>query len=54
MPPVSEYSRAVFPAGSLGEYNPIKRYLSLAHSEADIARFLEVARATLRVDCRGG
>ncbi|MBI2002204.1 MAG: aminotransferase class III-fold pyridoxal phosphate-dependent enzyme [candidate division NC10 bacterium] len=35
--------------------NPMstKLYLSLAHGEADIARFLEVARATLREDCRG-
>ncbi|MBI2455673.1 MAG: aminotransferase class III-fold pyridoxal phosphate-dependent enzyme [candidate division NC10 bacterium] len=35
--------------------NPMstKLYLSLAHGEADIARFLEVARATLRENCRG-
>ncbi len=35
--------------------NPMstKLYLSLAHTEADIARFLEVARAALREDCRG-
>jgi hypothetical protein len=31
-----------------------KLYLSLAHTDADIARFLEIARATLREDCRGG
>jgi glutamate-1-semialdehyde 2,1-aminomutase len=36
--------------------NPMstKLYLSLAHTDADIARFLEIARATLREDCRGG
>jgi glutamate-1-semialdehyde 2,1-aminomutase len=28
-------------------------YLSLAHTEADVARFLDVARTTLREDCRG-
>ncbi len=35
--------------------NPMstKLYLSLAHTEADIAQFLEVARTTLREDCRG-
>jgi glutamate-1-semialdehyde 2,1-aminomutase len=35
--------------------NPMstKLYLSLAHTETDIERFLEVARATLREDCRG-
>jgi glutamate-1-semialdehyde 2,1-aminomutase len=36
--------------------NPMstKLYLSLAHTEADIRRFLDLARATLREDCRGG
>jgi glutamate-1-semialdehyde 2,1-aminomutase len=36
--------------------NPMstKLYLSLAHTDADIGRFLDVARATLREDCRGG
>jgi glutamate-1-semialdehyde 2,1-aminomutase len=35
--------------------NPMstKLYLSLAHTQADIGHFLEVARATLREDCRG-
>lgn len=35
--------------------NPMstKLYLSLAHTETDIERFLDVARATLREDCRG-
>ena len=35
--------------------NPMstKLYLSLAHTEADIQRFLDAARATLREDCRG-
>ena len=35
--------------------NPMstKLYLSLAHTEADIGRFLDAARATLREDCRG-
>ncbi len=35
--------------------NPMstKLYLSLAHTEADIAYFLDIARATLREDCRG-
>ena len=35
--------------------NPMstKLYLSLAHSDADIQRFLDTARATLREDCRG-
>jgi hypothetical protein len=28
-----------------------KLYLSLAHTEVEIARFLECARATLREDC---
>jgi glutamate-1-semialdehyde 2,1-aminomutase len=34
--------------------NPMstKLYLSLAHTEADIAHFLDIARATLREDCR--
>jgi len=34
--------------------NPMstKLYLSLAHTEADLARLLEIARATLREDCR--
>ena len=34
--------------------NPMstKLYLSLAHTDADIARFLEVARITLDDDCR--
>jgi glutamate-1-semialdehyde 2,1-aminomutase len=34
--------------------NPMstKLYLSLAHTEADIGRFLDAARATLREDCR--
>lgn len=34
--------------------NPMstKWYLSLAHTEADVARFLDAARATLREDCR--
>jgi len=34
--------------------NPMstKLYLSLAHTDADLARFLEIARATLREDCR--
>jgi len=34
--------------------NPMstKLYLSLAHTEAEIGEFLEVARATLREDCR--
>ena len=34
--------------------NPMstKLYLSLAHSDADIARFLDAARATLDEDCR--
>jgi glutamate-1-semialdehyde 2,1-aminomutase len=36
--------------------NPMstKLYLSLAHTDADIQRFLAAARATLREDCRGG
>jgi glutamate-1-semialdehyde 2,1-aminomutase len=36
--------------------NPMstKRYLSLAHTDADIERFLAVARTTLREDCGGG
>jgi hypothetical protein len=29
-----------------------KLYLSLAHTDADIARFLEAARVTLDDDCR--
>ena len=35
--------------------NPMstKLYLSLAHTDADIQRFLDAARATLREDCRG-
>jgi len=35
--------------------NPMstKLYLSLAHTDADIQRFLDVARTTLREDCRG-
>ncbi len=35
--------------------NPMstKLYLSLAHTEADIGHFLDIARATLREDCRG-
>ena len=35
--------------------NPMstKLYLSLAHTDADIGRFLDVARATLREDCGG-
>lgn len=35
--------------------NPMstKLYLSLAHTDADIQRFLDTARATLREDCRG-
>lgn len=35
--------------------NPMstKLYLSLAHTEADIGHFLEIARVTLREDCRG-
>jgi glutamate-1-semialdehyde 2,1-aminomutase len=35
--------------------NPMstKLYLSLAHTEADVARFLDAARTTLREDCRG-
>lgn len=35
--------------------NPMstKLYLSLAHTEREIAAFLEIARATLREDCRG-
>jgi glutamate-1-semialdehyde 2,1-aminomutase len=34
--------------------NPMstKLYLSLAHTGADIQRFLDVARTTLREDCR--
>jgi len=34
--------------------NPMstKWYLSLAHTETDLARFLDAARETLRVDCR--
>jgi glutamate-1-semialdehyde 2,1-aminomutase len=34
--------------------NPMstKLYLSLAHTDADLARFLDLARATLREDCR--
>ena len=34
--------------------NPMstKLYLSLAHTDADIARFLEAARVTLDDDCR--
>jgi glutamate-1-semialdehyde 2,1-aminomutase len=36
--------------------NPMstKLYLSLAHTDADIRRLLDAARATLREDCRGG
>ena len=36
--------------------NPMstKLYLSLAHTNGDIRRFLDLARATLREDCRGG
>jgi hypothetical protein len=30
-----------------------KLYLSLAHTGADILRFLDVARTTIREDCRG-
>jgi glutamate-1-semialdehyde 2,1-aminomutase len=35
--------------------NPMstKLYLSLAHTDADIRRFLDVARTTLREDCGG-
>jgi glutamate-1-semialdehyde 2,1-aminomutase len=35
--------------------NPMstKLYLSLAHTDADIHRFLDVARTTLREDCPG-
>lgn len=35
--------------------NPMstKLYLSLAHTEREIEAFLEVARATLRAECRG-
>lgn len=37
-----------------GLANPMstKLYPSLAHTEADVARFLELARLTLREDCR--
>jgi glutamate-1-semialdehyde 2,1-aminomutase len=34
--------------------NPMstKLYLSLAHTQSDIGHFLDIARATLREDCR--
>jgi glutamate-1-semialdehyde 2,1-aminomutase len=46
--PLGLFRRGVF-------LNPMstKLYLSLAHSDADIQRFLDTARATLREDCRG-
>lgn len=43
----AERSRALFPGGSL---NPVSTtlYLSLAHTDADVGRFLDLAQVALR------